>query len=188
MTTGDYNTAMGLQAGLALTTGTGNTFIGDEAGKTTTTGSNNTVIGRDATASSATVLNTVTLGSGDITALRCQVQTISSLSDERDKTDIVDLPLGLDFLNTIRPVKFTWKNREPIPHKDGTSRAGFIAQELDKAQKDAGVQDYMDLVYDDNPDKLEANAGHLLPVMVQAIKELSAENNALKARLDAAGL
>ena len=34
--------------------------------------------------------NTVVLGNSSITALRCQVQTISSLSDERDKTNIVD--------------------------------------------------------------------------------------------------
>ena len=41
---------------------------------------------------------------------------------------------------------------------------------------------------DDDPEKLEAKQGNLIPVMVQAIKELSAENTALKARLDAAGL
>ena len=41
---------------------------------------------------------------------------------------------------------------------------------------------------DSNPDKLEAKQGKLIPVLVKAIQELSAENNALKARLDAAGL
>ena len=41
---------------------------------------------------------------------------------------------------------------------------------------------------DNNPDKLEAKQEHLIPVLVQAIKELSAENTALKDRLDAAGL
>ena len=43
----------------------------------------------------------------------------------------------------------------------------------------------MKLVLDNNPDKLEASAGHLLPVMVQAIKELSAQNEALVARITA---
>ena len=42
----------------------------------------------------------------------------------------------------------------------------------------------MKLVLDDNPDKLEASAGHLLPVMVQAIKELSAEVEQLKSQIN----
>ena len=150
-----------------------------------TTGQNNTCLGQYANSSANSSDNQVTLGNSNISTLRCQVTSITALSDERDKTDIIDLPIGLDFLNTIRPVKFTWKNREPVESKDGTSKAGFIAQELDKAQKDAGVADYMKLVLDDNPDKLEASAGHLLPVMVQAIKELSAQNEALVARITA---
>ena len=42
----------------------------------------------------------------------------------------------------------------------------------------------MKLVLDDNPDKLEASAGHLLPVMVQAIKELSAKVEELESKLN----
>ena len=34
------------------------------------------------------------------------VTSISAVSDERDKTDIVDLPVGLDPVNSLRPVKF----------------------------------------------------------------------------------
>lgn len=34
----------------------------------------------------------------------------------------------------------------------------------------------------DNPDKFEATAGNLLPIMVKAIQELKAENDALKDR------
>ena len=41
---------------------------------------------------------------------------------------------------------------------------------------------------ENNPERLEAKQEHLVPVLVNAVKELSAENNALKARLDAAGL
>jgi hypothetical protein len=33
---------------------------------------------------------------------------------------------------------------------------------------------------DENPDKLEAKQGHLIPVLVQAIKELSAKVKALE--------
>ena len=41
-------------------------------------------------------------------------------------------------------------------------------------QTDASA-DYMNLVYESNPDKLEASYGNLIPVLVQAIKELSAQ-------------
>ena len=34
-----------------------------------------------------------------------------------------------------------------------------------------------------NPDKLEAKQEHLIPVLVQAIKDLSAKNDALEARI-----
>ena len=145
---------------------------------------NNICIGFDVDPTSATVSNTITLGNNSISTLRCNQTSISSLSDKRDKTDIDDLPIGLDFINSVRPVKFKWQRREPDIN-DGLMRAGFIAQELEEAQKDS---EYLNLINDDNPDKLEAQQGNLIPVMVQAIKELSAENTALKARLDAAGL
>ena len=101
-----------------------------------------------------------------------------------NKTEIIDIPDGLQFLNKLRPVKFKWQNREP-DGRDGKVRGGFIAQEIQEAQKGS---EYLDLILDDNPDKLEVTQGNLLPVMVKAIQELSAENTALKARLDAAGL
>ena len=89
---------------------------------------------------------------------------------------MVDLPIGLNFLNTLRPVKFKWETRDGNV-KDGKIRAGFIAQELQSAQKD---YDYLDLVMDNNPDKLEAKQEHLIPVLVQAIKELSAKVDKLE--------
>ena len=120
--------------------------------------------------------NEFVLGNGNTSNLRCNDTSISSLSDRRDKTDIVDLPTGLNFLNTLRPVKFKWQTRDGNI-KDGKIRAGFIAQELQEAQKDF---DFLDLVMDNNPDKLEAKQEHLIPVLVQAIKELSAEVEKLK--------
>jgi AAA+ ATPase superfamily predicted ATPase len=64
-----------------------------------------------------------------------------------------------------------------------TLTAGFIAQELDEVQtkEKAG---WLNLVLKNNPDKLEATPGNLLPVMVKAIQELKAENNELKDKLD----
>ena len=162
-------------------------LIGKDAGETITTGNNNICLGYNSQPSSATVDNEIILGQGSSQTLRCATQTISSLSDRRDKIDIVGIPIGLDFVNKLRPVKFKWDIRnveENNPHQ-GTVRAGFIAQELQEVQEG---NEFMDLVYDPNPDRIEARYSNLIPVLTKAIQELSAENTALKARLDAAGI
>ena len=178
---GNYNTAVGYQSMILLKgfAAASNSAFGRQAGDNITTGSNNTCIGAGSDASSATVSNEITLGDSNISTLRCNDTSISSLSDGRDKTEIVDLPAGLEFLNTLRPVKFKWQTRDGNG-KDGLTRAGFIAQDLQSAQTN---HNYLDLVMDNNPDKLEAKQEHLIPVLVQAIKDLSAKNDALEARI-----
>jgi hypothetical protein len=161
-----------------------NTIVGSTAGSTPTgSGSNNTLLGYNAQTSTASASNEIVLGNSSNTVIRAAVSTISSLSDARDKTEVVALPVGLDFVNALHPVKFTWEQREPNADKDGTSEAGFIAQELQQTERDFGVEGYLGLVYDENPDRLEASPGKLIPVLVKAIQELSAENTEIKARL-----
>ena len=181
-TTGSYNFCAGYYAGGDVTTGSSNTFIGDQAGHTgtnnLTTGSNNTLIGAQAAASSETVSNEITIGDSNVATLRCQVTSITALSDRRDKTDINTLDLGLDFINSLKPVKFKWDSREGIG-KDGTYEAGFIAQDFQQVQQDNDA-DYLGLVMDNNPDKLEATPGKLIPILVKAIQELKMEVETLK--------
>ena len=180
---GNYNTAVGYQSMILLKgfAASSNSAFGRQAGDNITTGSNNTCIGAGSDASSATVSNEITLGDSNVSSLRCNVQTISSLSDARDKTDIVDIPTGLDFLNDLRPVKFKWQTRDGNG-KDGSISAGFLAQDLQKIQKDSSAE-FLNLVMDNNPDRLEAREGQLIPVLVKAIQELSAKNDALEARI-----
>jgi hypothetical protein len=178
--------AIGTNAGYGLTTGSNNTFIGtvSQTGSVlTTTGSNVTTLGYLAAPTTATVSNQITLGNSSVATLRCQQTAITALSDARDKINIIDLPVGLDFINKVRPVKFTWAMREKNfdengdeiinPH-NGIDNAGFIAQELDEVETSENV-DFLHLVLKDNPDKLEASYGKLLPVMVKAIQELSSK-------------
>ena len=189
-TSGDSNVAVGFAAGNFTTTGSNNTFIGRSAGKQNTeggnnttlgyqagdiitTGSNLTVIGYDADASSATATNEITLGNASVATLRCQVQTISALSDSRDKTNVQPSTYGLDFINKLNPVTFDWDMRDGA--KVGDKDLGFIAQELQKVD-----DENLKLVYANNPDRLEASYGRLIPVLVQAIKELKAEIELLK--------
>lgn len=177
------NTGVGAGAlSAASYTGANNTAIGSSAGATTTSGSNVTCVGYTAYASSATASNEITLGNSSIATLRCQVTTITALSDIRDKTNVVDIPMGLNFINTLRPVSFDWNMRDG--GKVGITEFGFIAQDLKKAQEDFGTR-LPGLVHDENPDRLEAAPGTLIPVLVKAIQELSAQVEDLKRQLAA---
>ena len=175
-TTGSYNTANGISALYSNTTGGNNTANGVQAGSgvgtnSNTTGSNNTFIGNESVGASSTANNVITLGNGAIATLRAQVTTITALSDERDKKNIVPLNAGLDFLTKLRPVSFTWNTRDKA--KVDVEDTGFIAQELLAVQEDTGIT-IPNLVSQENPDKLEAGYGTLIPVLVSAVQELTA--------------
>ena len=199
------NVAIGKYAGYGLTTGYSNVFVGFQAGWDsgggTTTGVNCVSLGAYSHPSSNTVYNEFVLGDNNIGNLRCNDTTISSLSDSRDKVNVSDLPSssGLSLINALRPVTFNWDRREWYDDNtpDGSKieldydnkiansglRQGFIAQEVQAAV--AGEKALVDsqIVSTENPDKLEFAPAHLITNLVKAIQELSAENDALKARL-----
>jgi hypothetical protein len=198
--TGASNTCVGVDAGELITTGQANVLIGHNAGSTVTTGNSNVFIGPSAGSgisnitgqgnvcigggggvnpSSSTAQFEITLGNSFCTALRCAQTTITSLSDARDKKDVADLRVGLDFINGLRPVEFVWDDRDKEGRHD-VADFGFIAQDLKAAQEDADMADILKLVYESNPEKLEASYGKLIPVLVQAIKDLAAKVETLE--------
>jgi hypothetical protein len=183
VTTTNSNTGVGYAAMQQLATGQNNTGIGAIAGNALESGDNNICIGFDADVSSASVSNQIKLGNGSISDLRCADTSISSSSDERDKSNIVDIPLGVDFLKTVRPVSFDWTRRDG--HKVGVKDFGFVAQELKIAADATDYADHMRLVHNDDPDNLEADPMKMFPILVKAIQELSAKNTALEARVKA---
>lgn len=143
-------------------------FIGQSITSAVSNPSNMIVIGNSA---SGTASNTVTLGNSSITALRCQVTSITSLSDIRDKENIKDLSEGLSFIKKLRPITFDWNTRDG--GKVGKKASGFIAQELLEIQQSSQIGENLDLVETSDHDRLEARYGNLIPVIVNAIKELS---------------
>jgi hypothetical protein len=168
-TTGYGNSGFGLEALASNTTGYYNTSIGYQSGMSMTSGNNNTLIGYNSQPSSGSVNNEITLGNASITTLRSMVTSITSLSDRRDKTDIIEISEGLNFIKQLKPVSFTWNTRDKS--KVGIKSAGFIAQDLLSLQKSSSIGENLDLVSENNPDKLEARYNNLLPVMVKAIQD-----------------
>lgn len=208
LTGGANNISIGKLAGYSLQThptnpalsGSGNIFLGSLAGHNVIYGSGNIIIGGSSTASymlqggSNNILlgvtaipstnevdNEITLGNYQHTVLRCAVTSITSLSDARDKKEVEDLNVGLEFIDGLRPVKFVWDDRDEAGKHD-IADFGFIAQDLKAAEDAVEMADVLKLVYDENPDKLEASYGKLIPILVKAVQELSAEVKLLKSK------
>jgi hypothetical protein len=184
VSTGDLNTCIGQQAGSGLgSVARSNTMIGSNTGFGNSgqiTGEGNTCIGINSNVSSNSANYEFTLGS-QVNVLRCQQTSITSLSDARDKKEVEELPVGLDFVKGLKPVKFVWDERDENGRHD-IKDFGFIAQDLKKSQEDAELADTLKLVYEENPEKLEASYGKLVPILVKAIQELSEEMEILKSK------
>ena len=194
-----YGTTAGMTGSVIIgygaginTSGNTNTFIGASAGSSTTTGAGNICIGYNATASSAIMNNECTIYVGSTTArFATGSASWTFSSDSRDKTDIEQITVGLDFINQIKPSVYRWDKREWYESgvSDGSKKneklhTGFIAQQLDEVQT-ANNAEYLNLVYKPNPDKIEIAQTNLIPVMVKALQDLSKENNELRARIEA---
>jgi len=186
------NIGIGYKAGQGITTGDSNICIGHEAASVYTsgggtpapeirTGYNNIIIGFTAFPSANDVDDEITLGNAFHTNLRCNDTSISSLSDARDKTDIVDSTYGVEWLKGVKVRKYKWQSREGNG-KDGLTRLGFIAQELQEACGDCNA--ILDIVQESNPDKLEVKMGNLVPVLTKAIQELTARIEDLEAQIN----
>ena len=174
------NTAIGYQAGQGAGGGTNAnnqcTFVGSQTSAASGTKVNSVALGYGTI---ITTSNTITLGNSAITTIRCQVGTITTPSDVRDKKDIEPIPQGLSFINDLKPVKFTWNMRDK--GKIDIDEFGFIAQELEQTQNKFGV--VPNLVDASDPDKYAASYGTLLPVMVKAIQDLTSEIEEIKKKL-----
>jgi hypothetical protein len=121
-------------------------------------------------------------------------------SDKNAKMDVIESPLGLDFINVLRPVAYKFKvggnkitvnledKNNPIitPIEGKRQHFGLIAQEV-KASLPEGV-DFGGWVYTDMNDPNSEQGlryDEFISPLIKAIQELSAKNDALAARLAA---
>ena len=96
----------------------------------------------------------------------------SSTSDERLKTDLIPIENAASKISSLRAVTGRFKTDE-----EGTSRSFLIAQDVQAVLPEA--------VDATNPDKLGVQYTDVIPLLVAAIKELSTEVEALKAKVGA---
>ena len=104
--TGNFNTNIGRLSGNA-STGQQNTCIGNNAGSNLTTETNTTCLGDNA---QVTGSNQVQLGKSTTTTYA--YGAVQDRSDERDKADIQDVHLGLDFIEALTPRSYKLDYRE----------------------------------------------------------------------------
>lgn len=105
--TGYDNTANGVNALYSNTTGFNNSAIGVQAGSNNVSFNNITCLGYN-----AQVLGSNEIQLGNSTTTPYSYQALSLRSDLRDKTQVRDTVLGLDFINELRPVDYKWDMRE----------------------------------------------------------------------------
>lgn len=199
------NIAVGFRALGSASLGTSgpfssNTAVGDTAGYSLTSGEKNLMLGSYAGTSTSpfnvtTQSNRIVLGDNNITNAYVRVSwTVTS--DERDKTDFAALSQGLDVVDAIDTFTFKFDNRSsyfvydedgniidtPAPdgtHKTDRTFVGFKAQQVQAVLDAAGFPS--DVVVDtEDPENLKMKETALIPLLINAIKELKARVEALE--------
>jgi hypothetical protein len=213
LTTGNGSVLIGGNNSLAMTTGTNNTIVGTSSGTNQTTQSNNTICGyfsncRDGAGTTysncsvlgANIKNGVISGNnqvqlGDSATTTYAYGAVQDRSDARDKADIKNTSLGLEFIEKLRPVDFRWDYREDykvdvidenqnitttILDKDGSKKRnrfhhGLIAQEVKQVMTDLNIDfgGYQDHSYKGGFDRLTIGYEELIAPMIKAIQQLS---------------
>ena len=229
LTTGNKNVAIGYRAGYSATTALYNTLIGHESGDAIIGGLRNVGVGMGTLAGVTTNDSNTALGyhaclSGNYTNSTCigyvsavtgsnQVQlgnsatttyaygAVQDRSDSRDKADIVDTSVGLEFLNALRPVDFKWNYREDyvtrtydnesnlittvLPNDGSKKRTelhqGLIAQEVKSVMDSQGIE--FGGYNERSADQLGLGYTEFIGPLIKAIQELSAQNTALELRI-----
>jgi len=104
----------------------------------------------------------------------------SVASDIRYKCVWGNVSHGRDFLRGVNPIEYSFIDYDTEEVTDNYRRYGFSAQEILELEGDNPI-----ITKTDNPDKLGLTYEYFIPILVNAIKELDAENKSILARLEA---
>ena len=193
-TEGTGNVFFGRLTGNFNTTGNSNAFFGRSAGKTNATGGHNTIIGNDADVGANNLSNATAIGAEAIVTASNRIQlgrdgtdtvsigaltaasathvcingtVLSSCSSSlRYKERVQPLRHGLKLIQQLRPVTFNWKERQEPD-------LGLIAEEVAKVEPLLVTHNKTGVIEGVKYDQLSV-------VLINAVKELKAENEALQ--------
>jgi hypothetical protein len=151
----EYSVSIGFNSQSSGEISNGNTSIGANSLTHNKTGTQNTAIGQNALFWDLNIINSTGVGYGSSVTGNNQVQlgnsstttyvfgTVQNRSDIRDKTDVRNTILGLDFIKSLRPVDYRWDMREdykPVVPKD----PGMEATDEQKASYQAEIKTWLD--------------------------------------------
>lgn len=216
---GEKNVALGYFAGSQMLSGSNCIFIGNNSGTNTqdTRGGTDIIcIGRNSgflTASAVAVSGSVAIGfnalingsnqivlgdgSADTFVKGGVVQTIS---DARDKIDIRDTRLGLNFITKLRPVEYRFdlrenyydRNTRTFLSKDGSLAGkrfhqGLIAQEVKQSADELNIDfsGFQDMKINGGADIQSLGYSSFIGPLIKAVQELSKQNEELLSRIQA---
>lgn len=131
---------------------------------------NSTAIGAE---SKTTTENQIRLGKSGTSVYLDDIQLTS---DKRDKTDIKESSLGLDFILGLNPVEYKWDRRDAYKDnksdgskKDKRVHHGFIAQDFQDLDFDFGG--FQDHKLNGGEDQLSLNYLEFIAPLTKAIQE-----------------
>jgi hypothetical protein len=206
LTSGNGNVVIGGNAAQALTSGTNNVILGVSSGVGQTTQSNNTICGYNSRCTDTLAVSRANCGifgdaiigvlTGDneiqIGKSTTTVYTYASAtrSDARDKADIKPEPLGLNFIEKLKPVQYKWNYREDykVQNEDGTisqlpndgskkrsrDHNGFLAQDIKDTMTELNI-DWAGLkhgVVGGGTDVYNIDYSEFIAPLVKAIQQL----------------
>jgi hypothetical protein len=167
----------------------GNLLVGKTASSTTVAGSQVQPDGTHSAVKSdgnpGFFYNTTTAISGTIALFRSNGVTVGSISqdgtntaynnssDYRLKESVQPLTGGLDRVNALKPSIYKWKT-------NGKVGEGFLAHELAEVVPFAVTGEKDAVTKDGEIEPQQVDLSKVVPILVAAIKELTAEVNALK--------
>jgi hypothetical protein len=141
--------------------GNGNTAVGYGALQNNSSGASNTAIGYAALLANTTFNNVIGIGAYSVVTgdnelqLGATYNTVYSQaavvvrSDLRDKTEVRDTILGLDFINELRPVDYKWDMREDYK-SNPPAPLGLDATEQEKEIYKIVTDEWLESVKIDN--------------------------------------
>ena len=118
--------------------------------------------------------NEIVIGNNSVVGAYVRVAWTTG-SDKRDKINFSDVPHGLDFVNKLKPTSYDLRKERDSDETIGERKYGFIAQEILELEGDNPV-----IIDNSDENKLALQDSNLIPILVNAIKELKAEIDELK--------